>query len=280
MKKKHTISHGRPPRLHRSKTGISSKATRTIIRSHHNLQKAHAQALKAGDESRADDIKKEIEERGGLKLYQQASIIGQSSSRGGDSSRILMQWLDDDDTEVRNSQRYKMLEVGALSRSNVCSRSGLFDVTRIDLHSQDPQIEQQDFMERPLPAVHQERFDIISLSLVLNYVPDAAGKGDMLRRTCQFLRHTRDEASRVFPALFLVLPAPCIDNSRYMTEELLDMIMESLGYAKLRQKISKKLVYSLWKYEPNSEKQFGRKTVMKKEINPGKGRNNFAIVLR
>ena len=69
-----------------------------------------------------------------------------------------------------------MLEVGALSTSNACSRSGLFEIERIDLNSQAEGITQQDFMERPLPKDSSEQFEIISLSLVLNYVPDAIGK--------------------------------------------------------------------------------------------------------
>lgn len=40
-------------------------------------------------------------------------------------------------------------------------------MTRIDLNSQGPGIEKQDFMDRPLPTSDQSRFDILSLSLVL-----------------------------------------------------------------------------------------------------------------
>ena len=71
-----------------------------------------------------------------------------------------------------------MLEVGALRIDNACSRSGLLDVTRIDLHSQHPDIQTQDFMERPLPsasAFETEGFDILSLSIVFNYVGDSVG---------------------------------------------------------------------------------------------------------
>lgn len=276
-KKKQSLSHGRPPAFHKP-ASLTAKATRTIIRTHHTLQKQYAQAIKIGDGAKAKDLERLIEEQGGLKAYQQASITGQSKIRGGDSSTVLMTWLKEEQV-TKGDYKLKMLEVGALSTTNACSRSGFFEVARIDLNSQDPKIEQQDFMEKPLPTSDDDRFDIISLSLVLNYVPDADGRGEMLRRTCQFLRSKTDAEDQVFPALFFVLPAPCIQNARYMTNQHLDKILQSLGYSKLRQKISTKLVYQLWNYSPSSTTK--EKILFPKvEVNPGKARNNFSIILR
>lgn len=277
-KKKQSLSHGRPPAFHKP-ASLTAKATRTIIRTHHTLQKQHAQAIKTGDAAKAGKLERLIEEQGGLKVYQQASITGQSKIRGGDSSTVLMTWLREEKITKSVDGKLKMLEVGALSTQNACSKSGLFEVARIDLNSQDPQIEQQDFMKRPLPKSNAERFDIISLSLVLNYVPDAVGRGEMLRRTCQFLKPSSDPDTKVFPALFFVLPASCINNARYMTNQHLDKILQSLGYTKFHQKISSKLVYQLWRHNtPLSTEE--TPLFPKAEINPGKARNNFSIILR
>lgn len=78
--------------------------------------------------------------------------------------------------------------------NNACSTKGIFDyIERIDLHSQDPKnIKEQDFMKRPLPNNNgsssiPETFDIISLSLVVNYVSDPQTRGQMLLRTTEFL---------------------------------------------------------------------------------------------
>ena len=154
----------------------------------------------------------------------------------------------------------------------------MFQVTRIDLHSQHPDIISQDFMERPIPADDGEKFDIISLSLVLNYVPSPAQRGEMLRRTILFLQHTQLESpqfSALFPSLFLVLPAPCVTNSRYLDEERLTDIMLSLGYSLHRHKLSSKLLYQLWVLKGQ-----GRTLKFKKEeVRGGKRRNNFAIVV-
>lgn len=286
-KKKRTklksLSHGRPPAAKPIRS-ISSKATRTLIRSHHTLEKAKAQALAERNTALAAALQNQINAQGGIEGYQRASLQGQSNDRGGDSSKILMEWLEPVVPTlkgyVKDGKPLRMLEVGALSVNNACSRSILFEVERIDLNSQAEGILQQDFMERPLPKDVSERFDVISLSLVLNYVPDAVGKGEMLLRTLEFLkRSTYTEGLEKFlPALFLVLPAPCVTNSRYMDETKLEAIMESLGYVNVRKKLSNKLVYYLWMMEAPVAKP--TTSFKKVEIKSGKDRNNFAIVLK
>jgi 25S rRNA (adenine2142-N1)-methyltransferase len=283
-----SLSSGRPPNVTKPKASLSSQATRTLIRSHHQLNKKLETAKSKGNDAEVEALQKQIEDLGGLKSYQQASIQGQSNDRGGDSSVVLMKWLEPTAAALSKAEpKLRLLEVGALSTSNVCSKSGHFDVQRIDLNSQGDGILQQDFMERPLPKSAAEQFDIVSLSLVLNYVPDAPGRGEMLKRTCQFLdtRHRidRDAAVQaVFPALFLVLPAPCITNSRYMDEGRLGEIMGSLGYVMLQRKQTAKLVYYLWQLKSlPSETRTKTKTrkFPKKEVNPGAGRNNFSVIV-
>jgi 25S rRNA (adenine2142-N1)-methyltransferase len=136
-------------------------------------------------------------------------------------------------------------------------------------------------MERPLARDAKKKFDIISLSLVLNYVPDASGRGDMLLRTLEFLKSPdcpEMSLQEFFPGLYLVLPAPCVANSRYLDESKLEMIMESLGYVIVKKKLSNKLVYYLWRLVSKSTE---RRTAFKKvEIRSGKDRNNFSIVLK
>lgn len=132
-----------------------------------------------------------------------------------------MEWLEPVHASLKDQvikgQPIRLLEVGALSVMNACSKSRLFEIERIDLNSQAEGIKQEDFMARRLPLNEKEQFDIISLSLVLNYVPDAIGRGKMLLRTLEFLnnRQYADEGlQNLLPSLFLVLPAPCVMNSR------------------------------------------------------------------
>ena len=190
--------------------------------------------------------------------------------------------------------RLRLLEVGALSVDNACSRSGMFEVERIDLHSQNPDIREEDFMQRPLPCDEERRergFDVVSLSLVVNFVGSAEGRGRMLERVGGFLRETArvmddggwgDEGKGVvgewYPGLFLVLPAPCVLNSRYLDEERLEEIMGTLGFECLESKISGKLVYYYYRYRHEGRSE-SVKRFRKIELRKGSSRNNFAIVL-
>ncbi|KAI9802855.1 MAG: hypothetical protein M1833_001454 [Piccolia ochrophora] len=280
-KKPMVLSTGRPPLANRRAPKFSSRATRACIRSYHQIQKQLAQATAEGDVARVESLQAQLEQQGGLKLYQQASIIGQSNERGGDSSKVLLDFLQpvsgSSDGNYRGQLR--MLEVGALSTNNACSRSNLFDVERIDLNSQEQGILQQDFMKRPLPEGDEEAFDVLSLSLVLNYVPNPASRGDMLRRTTLFLKSSMKgpHPKTMFPCLFLVLPAPCLLNSRYLNKSRLAHLMHSFGYTLFSWRESSKLIYSLWTYEASAARV--DEVFPKVQVNPGASRNNFAIVL-
>jgi 25S rRNA (adenine2142-N1)-methyltransferase len=289
--RRRALAFGRPPRV-KPPPSMSRKATRTLIRTHHTLKKQRAQALAAGDTATALEISKQIEQHGGIKTYQQASLLGQANERGGDSSKVLMDWLQPITPSMKakggmaigKDKPLRMLEVGALSTSNACSRSGWFEIERIDLNSQAEGITQQDFMERPIPKDSSEQFNIINLSLVLNYVPDAISRGEMLERTLKFLRSPSfDEADQElvasFPSLFLVLPISCVTNSRYLDEPRLEAIMQSLSYVKVRQKLSNKLAYYLWKATDLTPRK-RTESFKKLEVRAGKMRNNFAVVLK
>lgn len=193
---------------------------------------------------------------------------------------------------------WRMLEVGALRVDNAAARSGLFtSVERIDLHAQEKGILTQDFMQRPFPARNNdadddddenenenETFDVISLSLVLNYIGDPSARGQMLRRVEKFLRKPKRQGAKnnlprpdtnnnnnrpsssspssippfpfpfPFPGLFLVLPAPCVTNSRYMDEDRLEAMMRGLGYVRAKRKLSGKLVYYFWAWVGGGER--------------------------
>jgi len=280
-----SLAHGRPPTV-KPASLLSSKATRTLIRTYHTLEKRKAQAVAVGDDIAVVKIQQEIEAQGGIEKYQRASLLGQGNERGGDSSRILLNWMKRLAPELKVRKDHaplRLLEVGALSISNACSRSGLFEIERIDLNSQAEGITRQDFMERPFPKLSTDKFEIISLSLVLNYVPDPASRGEMLKRTLKFLQMSPVQGEgnhgQCFPSLFLVLPASCVTNSRYMDESRLEAIMKSLGYVVVQQKLSNKLVYYLWRatdLAPRPQLDGFKKV----EVRAGKTRNNFAIVLK
>lgn len=302
---------------------MTRKAARAIIREHHVLTKQKVKAaagLRRGEGPARDSSCGGGGGSGGkpdglgdadmcldLDAYQRASLQGQRADRGGDSSRVLVAWLQElltsppgapsaAEPTTASAVSFKdlpngairLLEIGALSTTNACSTVRQLRVERIDLHSREPGITQQDFMKRPLPSspdAEAEWFDVISLSLVLNYVPDAVERGRMLRRTLEFLATSpRPELAAsgaktgtTLPCLFLVLPAACVLNSRYLDEDRLRDIMDALGYVRIRAKTTARLAYSLW--HRRSPRPLPGKTFPKKEVRPGRTRNNFAIVL-
>ncbi|MCJ1463394.1 hypothetical protein MMC07_002001 [Pseudocyphellaria aurata] len=327
-RRKTLLSHTRPhaPYSSHIPTKRSSTSTRSLIRTHHTLQKRLALARATGDVELAAALETQIAAHGGLALYQRVSMLGQSAERGGDSGRVLRSWVEESFSRTAGEEKrcskktkskkiFRMLEVGALKVDNACSRSPRFDIERIDLQSQHHRIQKQDFMQRPLPSTTDEKFDIVSLSLVLNYVGTSKARGEMLQRVYKFLTQSRhqtatdhknsshhDGGERAYPdsevgaeegefsgpGLFLVLPAACVTNSRYLDERGLEDMMRQLGYARTRRKMSKKLVYYFWRFvgaggdkdlEEDSKFEKAPRLFRKKEIRPGAKRNNFWIEL-
>ncbi|KAG2735885.1 hypothetical protein G9P44_002099 [Scheffersomyces stipitis] len=220
------------------------------------------------------EIDSEIAARGGIEAYQSASTQGQTAKRGGDSSKRLVEWLKTEEYKSRLNQN-SALEIGCLSPNNLISTCGIFDsIVRIDLNSQSPLILEQNFMERPLPRNNSEKFNLISCSLVINFVPSPKERGDMLLRITKFLREpTKDTLS----SLFLVLPLPCISNSRYFDNEILQKIMASLGFKQVFYYEAKKVAY--WLFDWQGKRHQKLQVFTKKEAYSGSKRNNFCITL-
>ncbi len=153
---------------------------------------------------------------------------------------------------------------------------------------------------------HQAKWDTISLSLVLNFVPEASDRGKYLgrkeRRACLtitssgrmlryahnmlkaggylFLAVSRSSTSVFSPTSTISqLPLPCIENSRYLTFEHLQLLMNSIGFnePKSRWKQGGKMVYYLYeKTSPvQTETDFSKKRILR-----AGNRNNFVVLLR
>ncbi|KAH3679613.1 hypothetical protein WICMUC_000845 [Wickerhamomyces mucosus] len=206
----------------------------------------------------------EIVETGGLQKYQIASLHGQESKRGSDSSK----WLFDNLPELKSIKDLSALEIGSLSTKNVISKFA--QTTRIDLNSNEPGILKQDFMERPTPKESKDRFNIVSCSLVLNFVPNARDRGKMMQRFQEFLK--KDDKCAI---LFIVLPLSCITNSRYCDKDLFTNIVTTLGFEIIKYHEAKKLVYVALKWTGKIKKR----KFPKVELHDGPSMNNFCIII-
>jgi 25S rRNA (adenine2142-N1)-methyltransferase len=131
----------------------------------------------------------------GLEEYQLASIKGAKKAK----KEIVGQWVIPylspskgcpgcgfSQGEVR--KKIRLLDVGALN-GQAYAKFRHIQTCSIDLHPMDPSVKKQDFFERPAPKECQmesgnhipgdleDYFDVISLSLVINFVPDASQRG-------------------------------------------------------------------------------------------------------
>jgi 25S rRNA (adenine2142-N1)-methyltransferase len=175
------------------------RTSRTVIRKFHTLLKQQKSAQ--GDT--LTSINHELEELGGLEKYQHMSCIGQGTDRGGGSEKVLIGWVKQmgwadqkhrhvglvytgsTDLTPAGPDHYtpfffptRLLDVGAVKPDNYYSCASWIDVTPIDLHSRHPSILEQDFLCMDQER-HREAWDIISLSLVLNFVPDGNDRGTL-----------------------------------------------------------------------------------------------------
>ncbi|KAF9995658.1 hypothetical protein BGZ80_011062 [Entomortierella chlamydospora] len=247
----------------------SSLATAQLIRRYHTLNKELSKCLAriesnnskstsglrqgaiqsqqqtATDLARIAEIRQEMDDLGGLDMYQKASTLGQSKQRGGDSSKWLIPILENCHPQLdkKAGPALRLLDIGALSPHNYQKYSSWIRTTPIDLNPQDPLITKMDFLEMPVPAQKGDLFDVVCLSLVVNFVGDPTQRGEILRHSARFLVPGTG-------ILYLVLPLPCIQNSRYMDHELLVEMMDSLSYSTLvSHHFAKKLAYYAFKLD-------------------------------
>ncbi|KAI8910278.1 hypothetical protein EDD86DRAFT_137035 [Gorgonomyces haynaldii] len=234
--------------------------TQQLISQFHTLNKRLAKAKADKNTAEQQQIESQLEEMGGLHLYQKASLKGGSIKKGFAADQWLVPLLKQEPKPMR------MLDVGAIS-GELYQKYKFLQVVSIDLNSQTPAVIKQDFMLRPKPESDQDKFHIVCLSLVINFVGDITQRGDMLQHTRHFLLENG--------LLYIVLPLPCINNSRYMDHEHFLLIMISCGYKIEHFKFSTKLAYYLFRIQDPT-----RVNVPKKELHPGGKRNNFSINLR
>jgi len=195
--------------------------------------------------------------------------------------------------------RFRLLDVGALT-NNYLTESW-FQVDAIDLNPQHPSVTKADFFDYtrsialngrgagPMSAKGKEKsgeekddsttnlkqkYDVVVLSLVLNFVGDPRQRGEMLMR-----------CSRIIVEggyLFLVLPLACITNSRYLDHSLFVRLMKKLRFDLHSHKESNKLCFYIFRRQGGATKEeaeeanFGKRALCK----GGKERNNFCILLQ
>ncbi|PPQ69864.1 hypothetical protein CVT26_014141 [Gymnopilus dilepis] len=255
-------------------SSIAAQGCRNVIRQYHVLLKRRKQLENDQQlhEQSLADIEARIHALGGLERYQQLSALGQREERGGGSQKVLVNWLKELNVHhsYDNRRKLRLLEVGALKPDNFLSSSSWIDCMPIDLHSRHPKIVEQDFLLLD-EKQHLNRWEAISLSLVLNFVPVPKDRGRMLQLAHKIL----------VPGgfLFLVLPLPCVANSRYLTFDSLKNLMGSIGFSEKRARWRKNGKMAYWLYQKTSTSKVSGGSFCQKVVLRSGQRNNFAILL-
>jgi len=146
--------------------------------------------------------------------------------------------------------------------SNQTERVYRLDVKAIDIRSTDPRIEQMDFFDLPLPddpnqthesdnndssSEHQQPYDVIVNSMVINCVTTPCQRGKMLHLCYQQLRPGG--------VCFLTLPKLCLIQSKYMSRSYFEEILtKGIGFEIVKEvaRESPKVAFFVLK-KPNEE---------------------------
>lgn len=240
-----------------------------LINKYHALKKLQEAVKKDNQLSTEEksvkmtDLNTKLEKLGGIDAYQEASRLGEKRYGGFNSAKWVVKQLKENGIQAVKDQKLRLLDVGALS-CNYTKQQSWIDCTSIDLNPQSHMITKADFLQLDSKA---PKYDIVVLSLVINFEGDQVKRGEMLKQCTKI--------TAVNGYLFIVLPLPCLMNSRFFSKELFLSITESLGFERITQHSSRRLYFVMLKNTGNVNLQsFPRKTIRK-----GDGHNNFLILL-
>ncbi|KAJ8027124.1 25S rRNA (adenine(2142)-N(1))-methyltransferase [Holothuria leucospilota] len=182
-------------------------------------------------------LQEKIEALGGLGAYQLASKKGESRHGNFNSAQWVLKAIKEH-SGFEKGIKLELLDVGAVSL-NYEKQKKWIKCTSIDLVPQQTGILPQDFFEFKLSE--SEVYHVIVLSLVLNFVGTSDKRGLMLHHCSRLCKHGG--------YLFIVLPLPCLKNSRYLDDQLLNSILENVGFKEIKTHNSKKLSFKMFQKE-------------------------------
>eukprot|EP00762_Andalucia_godoyi_P006262 ANDGO_05939.mRNA.1 25S rRNA adenine-N(1) methyltransferase len=221
-------------------------------------------------------LERQLDDLGGLEKYQRASLFGEMGYQHRFNSA---KWVVKDlcARERRPSKqasgmqaKLSLLDVGAITNHYRPYQSWILP-TSIDLHSFDPDVIQIDFFEFA-KCYDDDPFDVVVLSLVLNFVGSPEKKGEMIARC--------EDLVKVGGLLYVVLPVACVENSRYLKHSLWLRMLKSVGFSVLDHRTSSKLSFYVFQRTEDSLLRTAHHAFPKKLCRSGDSRNNFCVVMQ
>ncbi|KAK1940511.1 25S rRNA adenine-N(1) methyltransferase [Phytophthora citrophthora] len=262
-KKSRKALHIAPPRMKSRRK--ARQVTTNFHRLTHELDRlkqqkpTDAQAQEHRNE-RITEINTLLQDLGGRQAYQDASILNTSFHR---TSKWVFQLLTRFELRPKAKQPpLRVLEVGAIN-TQLLSCPWL-NVRAIDLNSRHERIEQRDFFSLKPTG----EFQVVVSSMVINCVPGAEKRGEMLRL---YRDHLKEGG-----LLFLMLPLLCLRHSQFMTYARFTKILEAVGFKVRETKDSPKVAFfCLERVETVAEAV----TFPHKLLVSGDKRNDFSVVI-
>jgi len=168
-----------------------------------------------------------LDEIGGRKAYQEASVISTKHFR---SSKFVFQTLTKLGMRPKKGEPpLPLLEVGAINRQLLSCP--WLQTRAIDLMQRDEGIECIDFFD----ITPEQKYRVLVCSMVLNCVPDARKRGDMIRMSFQHLQPGG--------LYFVMIPLLCLTHSPYMTDDLFMAALRHVGFEIVERKDTPKIAF-------------------------------------
>ncbi|XP_072019126.1 uncharacterized protein [Amphiura filiformis] len=284
-KQKHPVT--RNESMHRQKARCSNK----LVSKLHELVKEldqteqRAEAVQGRENKvKINAIQAQIDELGGLEAYQTSSQLGKSHHGNVSTAKWILSKLKEFNIRAEKGHKLKLLDVGALEL-NYTKQCKWIECTAIDLNPHSAGIVKADFLQFQNDT--PQMYDIIVMSLVLNFAGSPAIRGDMLKkcsRICKPKGH-----------LFVILPLACLENSRYLTHDTFHDMLDKLGFQMVSSHNSRKLSFKMFTRKEDGERQGrlqrqedcgkneedrGKTSGKRKTVRGGVKCNNFSIVIR
>ena len=173
------------------------------------------------------DLEQQLEEAGGRKAYQDASIVNTSLFRTSKYVTSVLTRLG-----LRRSSGEALptlLEVGAINCQLVTNK--WLQVDAIDINSRHPKIQQINFFDYP---IIENKYDCLVCSMVINCIPTPTERGQLLLDCRQHLK--------VGGYYFIMLPLLCLNSTPYVNgKEQFRRGIQSIGFRFVEEKITNKV---------------------------------------
>ena len=264
----------RKKKIHKPVTEVKTRKDRALITEIHALNKrveAIKKNRKLSDNEKTlkiSELEGKIDKLGGIDAYQAASKLGETRNGSFNSAKWVVKQLQAHGvqrTAEESGGAVRLLDVGALDH-NYSKQKKWIECTAIDLNPQSRKVAKVDFLKMDTAQVDPD-FDVVVLSLVINYEGDAKKRGEMLKKCAQLVK--------LDGYVCVVLPLPCLSNSRYFSKQLFVSMMTSLGFVLCVSHVSRRLSFAMFRNTGDAHP----KPFLKQVLRQGRKHNNFCIVL-